>query len=90
MQWEPDVARGAWLAERVDARWGDMHVAVPRGFEAYARVFHPIEADRPLDKAWAEIGRRRAPWRGAFELRTATWSEVAGESGAVASCTGVP
>lgn len=82
MRWEQDVARGAWLAQRVAARWGDMHVAVPRGFDAYARVFHPIEADRPIGASWDELAGRH--WPGGFERRTASWTEVAAESGATA------
>ena len=53
MGWITDVSQGAWLAERVDAVWHDMHSAVPRGYEAYARVFHPIDRDRPgTTKGW--------------------------------------
>lgn len=82
MRWEPDVARGAWIAERVTERSGDLHIAVPSGFEAYARIFHPIEADRPVGASWDEIARSGQYWPGEFERRTASWAEVAVESGA--------
>lgn len=42
MRWENDVEVGSWIRERLDPRLGsDMHSVVPRGFAAYARVFHP-------------------------------------------------
>lgn len=84
MRWEPDVARGAWLADRLVERAGDMHLVVPRGFDAYARVFHPIDADRPVDATWADVARvgRERSWE--FERRAASWSEVAEASGATA------
>jgi hypothetical protein len=42
MEWTPDVSAGDWLRERIDDPWrGTMHDVVPRGFDAYARVFHP-------------------------------------------------
>ncbi|MFT4230585.1 MAG: hypothetical protein QM602_09865 [Microbacterium sp.] len=43
MEWTADVAAGDWIRERLDdaASWGrSMHGFVPRGFAAYARVFH--------------------------------------------------
>ena len=49
MQWTSDVAAGDWLRERVDAQWQPpytMHMTVPRGFEAYARILHPATRDR--------------------------------------------
>ncbi|PRB00353.1 hypothetical protein [Microbacterium sp. MYb64] len=42
MRWEDDVQVGRWIRERLDPDLGsDMHSVVPRGFEAYARIFHP-------------------------------------------------
>lgn len=82
MRWEPEVSRGEWLAERLGARRGDMHVAVPLGFEAYARVFHPVSADRPIGTTWADVSRDGPFSIDGVEHRTATWSEVAAETGA--------
>lgn len=39
-----DPSAGAWLRERLDADYETMHGVVPRGFPAYARVFHPAIA----------------------------------------------
>ncbi|MBS1675264.1 MAG: hypothetical protein JSS74_15015 [Actinobacteria bacterium] len=41
MRWEDDVEVGSWIRDRLDPGFATMHGIVPRGFEAYARVFHP-------------------------------------------------
>lgn len=46
MEWTGDVAAGEWIRERLDDDFS-LHGVVPRGFEAYARVFHPVPRDRP-------------------------------------------
>lgn len=45
MDWESDVSAGAWIIERTDDSLGTIHSFVPRGFEAYARIFHPASVD---------------------------------------------
>lgn len=55
MEWTADVSAGDWLRERLDdvEAWsGSMHGVVPRGFAAYARVFHPASRDRPIGAEW--------------------------------------
>jgi hypothetical protein len=53
MEWTAEVDAGDWLRERIDDPWrGTMHDVVPRGFPAYARVFHPATRDRPVGAAW--------------------------------------
>lgn len=72
MGWITDVTPGAWLAERVDTVWHDMHSVVPRGYEAYARVFHPIIRDRPTDSTgWHEYDPARPV---DIESETTTWN----------------
>ncbi|WP_426622427.1 hypothetical protein [Microbacterium sp. As-52] len=44
MEWMSDPSAGAWLRERLDADYETMHGVVPRGFPAYARIFHPAIA----------------------------------------------
>lgn len=42
MRWTGDIAAGDWLRPLIDDPWRfTMHDVVPRGFDAYARVFHP-------------------------------------------------
>jgi len=48
MEWTADVSGGDWIRERLDdpdRRPTSMHGFVPRGFPAYARIFHPGLAD---------------------------------------------
>lgn len=56
-----DAERGSWLRPLLDAGGEDLNV-VPRGFPAYARVFHPARRDRPTGEdggpvMWAEVAR---------------------------------
>ncbi|MBE7955059.1 hypothetical protein ILP86_12090 [Microbacterium sp. R1] len=44
MEWMSNPSAGAWLRERLDADYETMHGTVPRGFPAYARIFHPAIA----------------------------------------------
>jgi hypothetical protein len=60
MRWTGEVARGDWLRERLDG-WGRVGGVVPRGFEAYVRILHPIEAYRDEETAqwrWADLAAR--------------------------------
>lgn len=42
MEWTAGVDAGDWIRERLDDPWrGTIHDVVPRGFAAYARIFHP-------------------------------------------------
>lgn len=38
-----DVSSADWLADRLVGRWGTVAGTVPAGFEAYARILHPVE-----------------------------------------------
>ncbi len=61
-----------WIAERLE--WGDaMHAVVPRGFEAYARVFPSAHRRRFDPNGWVVLEERRM-----------SWAEIAHETGAVA------
>src|SRR5262245_3272759 len=53
MEWTPDLTAGDWLRPRLDEPWrATMHDVVPRGFAAYARVFHPTTRSRPVGRDW--------------------------------------
>ena len=44
MHWQSDVSVADWISPRLSDDWSrdfTMHMAVPRGFDAYARIFHP-------------------------------------------------
>lgn len=60
VEWTGEVSRGDWLRERLSG-WGVVGGVVPRGFECYARILHPVEACRGEETAewtWAELARR--------------------------------
>lgn len=65
MEWTGDVAAGDWVRERLDPDFSaSMHGVVPRGFAAYARIFHPAHRDRPIGMPWPPLpyGRHRREW----------------------------
>lgn len=71
MEWTADVAAGDWLRERIDDPWrATMHDVVPRGFPAYARIFHPATRDRPIGDEWPGLpyAKHRREWD-AFQAR---------------------
>lgn len=81
MRWTAAVSRGDWLRERLDADWSTrgMHFVVPRGFPAYARIFHPIECDRPVGTGtWQDVDPPSLPQ---VELQTVRWSQAAAAFG---------
>ena len=50
-----DVSVGAWIAPRLGPFGSAVGSIVPRGYEAYARVLHPVaRADDPL-VSWADV-----------------------------------
>ena len=85
MRWLADAARGDWLKARIDTTWRapfDMHSVVPRGFDAYVRILHPVPADRPLGDDWRTL---ESPWSGDGEIenRLGSWQEVATACGTI-------
>jgi hypothetical protein len=86
MDWTADVHTADWLRERIDDPWrGTMHDAVPRGFPAYARIFHPTTRSRPVGREWPPLpqDRHRREWEqfadAGVEVETlpATWADAA-------------
>lgn len=85
--WVPDIERGAWLSPMRDERFGSMHSVIPRGFEAYARIFHRIERDRPREtNTW--LGINPVTYfdyvddiEAALETERTTWAQAAASFG---------
>lgn len=78
MEWTADVSAGDWIRERLDEPWsGTMHDVVPRGFPAYARIFHPAGRDRPVGDEWPGLpyAAHRREWQ-EFQARN---PEIIGE-----------
>lgn len=88
MEWISEPSPGHWLRERLDDGHATMHGMVPRGFPAYARVFHPASVrslpDRPVPTQ-AEYERMSDAelhaLRGTYLDETATWSDAASAFG---------
>jgi len=88
MDWSADPSPGAWLRERLDDRYTTMHGVVPRGFPAYARVFHPASVRSLPDRAVPtqdEYERmpdaERQSLLGRYLDEPATWADTAAAFG---------
>ena len=86
MEWTSDVSAGDWLRARLDEHLtANMHGVVPRGFPAYARIFHPAYRDRPIGQPWPPLpyDRHRREWDGfqaanpQIEEEPVTWTDAA-------------
>lgn len=71
-----DVSVGDWIAPRLGPFAGRVSCVVPRGYDAYARVLHPVEAaDRIApSRTWADVCRSTG--RTAHALMQ--WTAIAG------------
>lgn len=78
MEWTQDVTAGEWIHERTDDPWrSTIHDFVPRGYAAYARIFHPAHRDRPVGEPWP--GLPYAAHRGEWEAFQARDPEIVGQ-----------
>ncbi|HXF01353.1 MAG TPA: hypothetical protein VN601_00055 [Arthrobacter sp.] len=75
-----DDEPGRWLLPRLGAG-RSMHVAVPHGYPAYARIFHPAERDRPV----LEGSQQGHAAGGEFRVTSeqVSWTEVAEAFGTI-------
>lgn len=53
-----DVSAGAWIAARLEGRFGVVTRTVPSGFAAYARVCHPATDRSGREATWPEVARQ--------------------------------
>ncbi len=57
-QWLRDVTPASWIAPRLQPFLQDVGSVIPSGFEAYARLFHPVEEvvdGVPRKRRWSDI-----------------------------------
>ncbi|SJN20162.1 hypothetical protein FM104_02560 [Microbacterium esteraromaticum] len=90
MHWIDDPSAGAWLRALLDDGYDTMHGVVPRGFPAYARVFHPASVRSLPDRAvpsWDEYDRMPQAEQQALSERfvdgPASWADAAAAFGTV-------
>lgn len=82
-EWVPDLERGEWLRPMEAEPWGSILSVVPRGFEAYARLFHPVDRDRPRKtKTWQGLDERTYfagvdDIEASLETQRTTWTQTA-------------
>jgi hypothetical protein len=85
MRFTPDVARGDWILPRLRGG-GVVGGVVPRGFDAYARILHPVNAYVPA--VHTDVPPQTLRWSDAAALSTrrpravihplVQWSSIAG------------
>src|SRR5260370_9460549 len=76
-RWSSDVHQADWIASRL-APWEDEYtitIVVPAGFEAYARVLHPVQTPGNGDRLvrWADV----AAWSAMPLRRDAQFHSIA-------------
>ncbi len=76
-----ETAAGDWIRDRLDTSTAT-GTYVPGGFEAYARVFHPVFRERPVGAAWPEPGDEAAWAQFAvagheIDTESVTWRQAA-------------
>ncbi|MTD15001.1 hypothetical protein GIS00_13740 [Nakamurella sp. YIM 132087] len=49
-----DAADAAWIAERLGTSWGTVGHVVPQGFQAYARITHPVQREAD-ELSWQHV-----------------------------------
>ncbi|HWK91361.1 MAG TPA: hypothetical protein VNR17_03770 [Luteimicrobium sp.] len=86
MRFTPDVVRGDWILPRLRGG-GVVGGIVPRGFEAYARVLHPVTAHVPTigtdvppeTLRWSEVAALSSRRPRAVVHPLVQWSSIAGD-----------
>jgi hypothetical protein len=61
VDWLCDVAAAAWIEGRLNGFLRDVGSVIPAGFEAYGRLFHPIESARDNAmhrECWRDLAKR--------------------------------
>lgn len=70
------ASAGAWIKPRLGGKFGAVTLQVPKGYEAYARVFHPAWDPDGKPVRWAEV----ADALGSTAHREMQWHALVGSS----------
>jgi hypothetical protein len=53
-----DTSPAEWIGSRLHPSATDVGSIIPEGFEAYGRLFHPVEGDAGRRERWGDLARR--------------------------------
>lgn len=67
---------GSWIRPRLGGEFGSVTTCVPRGFSAYARIFHPASDSELNPVRWSDVAERH----GKSAHRAMQWGAIADES----------
>lgn len=56
--WLRDVTPAAWIGPRLHPFGQDVGSIIPEGFEAYARLFHPVQLEHDRQERWSDVALR--------------------------------
>lgn len=82
-EWLPELSVASWLDPMCDAPFGSLYSTVPHGYARYARIFHPVQRDRPTaTKSWLTVDEATYfddvdDIDALLETQTAAWGHVA-------------
>lgn len=65
---------GAWINPKLGGEFGAVSLQVPKGFESYARIFHPASDPKGHPVSWAEVAKDR----GTIPHREMQWHAILG------------
>ena len=70
------ASAGAWIKPRLGGEFGAVTLQIPKGYEAYTRVFHPARDTKRSPVSWAEV----ADALGSTAHREMQWHALVGSS----------
>jgi hypothetical protein len=70
------AAAGGWIKPRLGGEYGAVTLQVPKGYDAYARVFHPAFDPEGSPVSWAEVAKAT----GTTAHREMQWHAILGVS----------
>jgi hypothetical protein len=68
-----DPSQAAWVGARLTGLWGHVTGTVPAGFDRYARILHPVEAEADRLVRWSDV----AEAAGTHMHPLAQWNRIA-------------
>jgi len=58
LAWTSDAEQGRWIRDRLHPFGQNVGSVVPGGYEAYARLFHPVDDQSGNTTRWSDVARR--------------------------------